>query len=104
MMLGRKCAPEKVASFLKTLAERCCDEISSNVKVDLPMSRTDIADFLGLTTETVSRCFTALRKDSVIRLKGVHTVEILSWTALEARAAGDKSSTIEVPERLSIAA
>ncbi len=100
MMLGRKCAPEKVASFLKTLVERCCDANSRDITVDLPMSRTDIADFLGLTTETVSRCFTALRKDGVIRLKGVHRVEVLSWAALEARASGDKDGPEDRPDRL----
>ena len=41
------------------------------------MSRADIADFLGLTTETVSRTFSQLRKSRIIALDGVHTVVIL---------------------------
>ncbi|SFR09468.1 helix-turn-helix domain-containing protein [Poseidonocella sedimentorum] len=86
MMLGRKSASEKVASFLGALSERVGTRGAGAPEITLPMGRADIADFLGLTTETVSRCFSALRKSGVIRLRGIHTVEILAADALAQRA------------------
>ena len=77
MMLGRKSAPEKVASFLNVLLERIGDVSMEPPVVALPMSRSDIADFLGLTTETVCRCLTALRKAGVIRVDGTSKVAVL---------------------------
>jgi CRP/FNR family nitrogen fixation transcriptional regulator len=64
LLLGRKSAVEKIATFLLDLAERspCAGAIQ------LPMSRTDIADHLGLTIETVSRCLTQLERQGVIEL------------------------------------
>ena len=59
-----KTAPERVASFLLEMAER----IQSSEEVELPMSRQDIADYLGLTIETVSRMLTQLENASAIAL------------------------------------
>lgn len=64
LVLGRKTAIEKIATFLIDLAERSPD----GDQVDLPMSRTDIADYLGLTIETVSRSLTQLERQGVIGL------------------------------------
>ena len=86
MMLGRKSATEKVASFLSVLAERVGEPIGNYHQVDLPMSRSDIADFLGLTTETISRTLTQLRKCRIIALDSIHTVIILKPDALRAMA------------------
>lgn len=82
LMLGRKSAAEKVASFLCVLEERIGIRIGQFIKFHLPMSRADIADFLGLTTETISRTLTQLRKSKVIAIKNVQTVIILKPDAL----------------------
>ncbi|MCE8005953.1 helix-turn-helix domain-containing protein [Aestuariivita sp.] len=93
MMLGRKSATERVASFLCVLKERVGQSIGSYDQVALPMSRADIADFLGLTTETVSRTFTLLRKSKVIALHQVHTVIIRQPERLTALAQGEDRLT-----------
>jgi CRP/FNR family transcriptional regulator len=61
LLLGRKTAKEKIASFLLSLSQRARDRGQPGTPIAVPMSRTDIGDFLGLTTETVSRTFTQLR-------------------------------------------
>ncbi|WP_298975368.1 helix-turn-helix domain-containing protein [uncultured Roseobacter sp.] len=90
MMLGRKSAIEKVASFICVLSDRVGRDCGAYRHVELPMSRTDIADFLGLTTETVSRTFTQLRKSKIIAIDNIHTVIILRPTALLALSLGDR--------------
>lgn len=84
MMLGRKSAVEKVASFLGVLSRRVGVQAEGVVQFDLPMRRADVADFLGLTTETVSRTLTQLRKSGVIAIENVHTIVIRRPGALAA--------------------
>lgn len=86
LLLGRKSARERLASFVYGLAER--RGIGDGEVMPLPMSRSDIADFLGLTIETVSRIFTAMRKDRLISLPDKHSVLIENMDALR-DAAGD---------------
>ncbi len=74
LMLGRKTAQEKLASFLCRLSRLPAHSDRVNDSVDLPMNRTDIADYLGLTTETVSRTFTRMVKDGVLELPSTHRV------------------------------
>jgi CRP/FNR family nitrogen fixation transcriptional regulator len=64
LLLGRKNAVEKLATFLLDLSGRTANDD----QIDLPMSRTDIADYLGLTIETVSRSLTQLERQGVIEL------------------------------------
>ncbi len=84
--LGRKSAEERVATFLLDLAEKqgCCKDPGRTVH--LAMTRGDIADFLGLTLETVSRIFSRLKRQGIIRLLASNRVEILEPEALAALA------------------
>lgn len=90
--LGRKTAAEKVASFLLLIATHI-DPVAEARRVvggrvaaqfDLPLSRADIADFLGLTIETVSRQMTKLRKDGTIEIVNNRTVTVPDLSRLEA--------------------
>jgi CRP/FNR family transcriptional regulator, nitrogen fixation regulation protein len=80
LLLGRMTAAERVASFLLELSER------RDVRrvLDVPMSRNDIADYLGLTIETVCRVLTALKRDGAIAIPTPHRIEICDRDALEA--------------------
>jgi CRP/FNR family transcriptional regulator len=76
LLLGRKTARERVASFLVMLRRRLCGSGERVCLFALPMSRSDIADFLGLTIETVSRTLTALKRDGLIALPDANHVAI----------------------------
>jgi CRP/FNR family nitrogen fixation transcriptional regulator len=79
LLLGRKSALEKIATFLLDMAERT----AHGDALDLPMSRTDIADHLGLTIETVSRSFTQLECQGLIGLPSARRVVLSNKVALE---------------------
>ncbi len=66
VLLGRRSAEEKVATFLVGWRDRLVHLRGLSDVVPLPMSRQDIADYLGLTIETVSRTFTKLEREGVI--------------------------------------
>lgn len=83
LMLGRKTARERVAFFLFKIAARGAKDA-----VELPMSRLDIADYLGLTIETVSRTFTQLRKAKIVALPKADRIVVLDPPRLEALAEG----------------
>jgi len=68
VLLGRRSAEEKVATFLVGWRDRLSQLKAASDMVPLPMSRQDIADYLGLTIETVSRTFTKLEREGVIEI------------------------------------
>lgn len=87
--LGRKTAAEKIASFLLMIA-RNIDPTAGpegrTAEFDLPLTRAEIADFLGLTVETVSRQLTRLRGENVIRIENNRHIMIDDIARLAARA------------------
>jgi CRP/FNR family transcriptional regulator len=84
VLLGRKTASERLASFLLLLADRTsAAEGKKSAMVRLPMSRSDIADYLGLTKETVSRVISSLKRDRIIRLETLEVIRILDRGRLE---------------------
>ena len=76
VLLGRKTALERVATFLLGLLRRQEERHGTADTVELQMNRLDIADYLGLTKETVSRLFTSLKTTGVIRLLSDDRVSI----------------------------
>lgn len=86
LLLGRRSADEKVASFLVGWRDRLERHGLPSKTLPLPMSRQDIADFLGLTIETVSRTFTRLERDKVIIIVP-GGVRLLDFKRVEALAA-----------------
>jgi CRP/FNR family nitrogen fixation transcriptional regulator len=73
MLLGRMTANEKVAHFLLDLLDRQ----DSDGVIHLPMQRNDIADYLGMTFETVSRVLRVLKDRAIIRVNSVDRIDVL---------------------------
>jgi CRP/FNR family transcriptional regulator len=86
VLLGRRSAEEKVAIFLIKWRERLAQVAALAEVTPLPMSRQDIADYLGLTIETVSRTFTKLERDGVIEIVsgGIRLTDVKRAAALAA--------------------
>lgn len=86
LALGRKSAREKVASFLHRIATRQDLAGPGVLRFELPLTRREIGDFLGLTIETVSRQMTKLRQDRLIDVEGGRHVAILDQRRLKREA------------------
>jgi CRP/FNR family transcriptional regulator len=97
LLLGRKTAREKVASLLLMITKRTAKSTQPapqgerGTAFDLPLSRADTGDFLGLRLETVSRQMRQLCKDKIIALEGTRRVRVLNLARLELAAAGNES-------------
>jgi len=81
-MLGQGSAVEKVASFLLMLSRKAAERGGTRNPVHLPMTREDIADYLGLAFETVSRCFARLESEGLIAVESVRVIRIKSAEGL----------------------
>lgn len=81
MLLGRKGAREKVAAFLLSLTDG-----GRRDSVDMPMGRQDMADYLGLTMETVSRMISQLQGDEIVRFPSNRRFQVTRRDALETLA------------------
>jgi CRP/FNR family transcriptional regulator len=86
LLLGRKTAREKIATFLTILARRSAaldnKAPGDGLGFELPLTREAIADYLGLTIETVSRQITGLRKSGVIELTDARNIQVPNYTEL----------------------
>ncbi|MCG7520732.1 transcriptional regulator FnrL [Ruegeria sp. Ofav3-42] len=93
LVLGRKTAREKIASLLSIIARRDASIApkgkSAPIVFDLPLTREAMADYLGLTLETVSRQISALKKEGVIELEGKRHVTIPDMRRLMDEAGDD---------------
>src|SRR5579871_971113 len=86
VLLGRKSAEERVVSFLLSIHRKC----GPGSEIELPMSRLDMADYLGLTIETVSRMMTSLVRRGLIRATGRHKLALRNLSTLRDIAGGDE--------------
>ena len=93
LLLGRKSAREKIASFLAILARREAalrhSRPEGRIEIDLPLTREAMADYLGLTLETVSRQMSALKRDGVIELGGKRRVTVPDFAGLVTESGDD---------------
>ncbi len=78
LVIGRQSAVERIAAFFLDMADRQGDEH----RIELPMPRLDIADYLGLTIETVSRTFAKMRSTGLIALQGTRIVKLVKRDVL----------------------
>ena len=95
LSLGQKSALERLAGFLLQLSGRACRLGLTGNPVQLPMTRADIADYLGLTLETVSRTFGRLKDQGLIAVGGRHEITLEATDRLEdlAQGTGGASNT-----------
>jgi CRP-like cAMP-binding protein len=93
-LFGRRTAPERIAAFILMIANR----IGTRGRVELPMCRTDIADYLGLTMHTVSRTISQLSHDKLIALEGPHHCRILDYAGLKKLAGECEQPTRRMSE------
>ncbi len=98
LLLGRKTAREKIASLLAIVARRDASlkmlPAAGKLVIDLPLTREAMADYLGLTLETVSRQMSALKRDGVIELEGKRHVTIPNFDRLIEEAGDDTDGGI----------
>ncbi len=98
LILGRKTAREKIASFLGILGRRASGADATvagrDLAFDLPLTREAMADYLGLTLETVSRQISGLKRDRVILLEGKRRINVPDFGALLAEAGDDADDSV----------
>ena len=88
VLLGRKTAREKIATFLEMIVRRSTIPSHAVKQYTLPLTREEIANFLGLTLETISRQLSSMKKDGIVEFEGRRNFVIKDFAALQA-ASGD---------------
>jgi CRP/FNR family transcriptional regulator, anaerobic regulatory protein len=100
LLLGRKTAREKIASLLAIIARRDAGlklrAAKGSIVFDLPLTREEMADYLGLTLETVSRQVSALKRDGVIELEGKRHIVIPDFDMLMEETGDDSDGGLLV--------
>ncbi|MBL8644882.1 MAG: Crp/Fnr family transcriptional regulator [Rhodospirillaceae bacterium] len=81
-MLGQSSAAEKLSAFLVMLSRKAATRGGSGNPVHLPMTREDIADYLGMAFETISRCFARLESEGLITVESIRVIRINDMDAL----------------------
>lgn len=97
LLLGRKTARERIATLLTLILRRTHlpEEAQQNgARIELPTTRESMANYLGLTIETVSRQLTQLRKDGIIRLDGKRGIVVPDIQALFAETGDDADGDV----------
>jgi CRP/FNR family transcriptional regulator, anaerobic regulatory protein len=93
LLLGRKTAREKIASLLAIIARRDAGlklrATRGAITFDLPLTREEMADYLGLTLETVSRQMSALKRDGVIELEEKRRIVVPNFDRLSDETGDD---------------
>ncbi|MDB6176542.1 Crp/Fnr family transcriptional regulator [Paracoccus sp. Z330] len=93
LLLGRKTAREKIASFIAIIARRQASgspvPMNGQIEIELPLTREAMADYLGLTLETVSRQINALKREGVVELSGKRHVTLPDFARLLQEAGDD---------------
>lgn len=93
LILGRKTAREKIASLLAIIARRestlTMGNLKGQIEIHLPLTREAMADYLGLTLETVSRQISALKREGIITLDGKRKILVEDFEALLAETGDD---------------
>lgn len=93
LILGRKNAREKIASLLAILARREASlhltSVGASTAFDLPLTREAMADYLGITLETVSRQISSLKREGIVQLEGKRRIVIPDFERLQAETGDD---------------
>jgi len=98
LSLGQKSALERLAGFLMQLSLRAGRLGLPSNPVQLPMTRAEIADYLGLTLETVSRTFGRLKDRGLIAVRGRHEITLKAMAHLDELAQGDEAPMVRRAE------
>ena len=100
LLLGRKTAREKIASLLAIIARRnaglALSQPMGAIRFDLPLTREEMADYLGLTLETVSRQMSALKRDGVVELEEKRRIVVPDFSLLMDETGDDSDSNMAV--------
>ncbi len=96
LLLGRKTAGEKIATFIEMVVRRQHFQRRDGIKVDLtlPLSRGDIANYLGLTLETVSRQIGILKSEGILQFEDKRRFRVVDMERLQAATGDDDDGAV----------